>query len=74
MRPDTKTPAPHPEALEYHKSWLKYKWGEGVAVRILQAPPLKLGDTEGQRKSMDRVGEERDTLGRGRWLEAKWWR
>lgn len=45
-----------------------------MAVRILQAPPLKLGDTEGQRKSMDRVGEERDTLGRGRWLEAKWWR
>lgn len=29
----------------------KYKWGEGVAVRILLAPPLKVGGIEGQRKT-----------------------
>lgn len=51
----------------------KYKWGEGVAVRILQVPPLKLGGTEGQRKTDCDPGRgERDTLGRGRWLEGKW--
>lgn len=29
----------------------KYKQDEGVAVRILYAPPLKVGGTEGQRKT-----------------------
>lgn len=29
----------------------KYKWGEGAAVRVLHAPPLKVGGTEGQRKT-----------------------